>query len=540
MRSKSIFPAAPAAALRHLVPLLFLLVAACGGTGGSTGGGSTGGGGGGSGGVTATLVSLTVTPANPAIKVGTSAQLIATGSYSDGSSRTVSSAVTWTSGTTAVATVTPDGIVSAATVGTSLITVTSNGVSASTTVTVTPPAGISFIYKFGAVPAAGGQPAVALMQASDGNFYGTAQAGGNPGCTVGCGTIFKITPAGVATGMHAFAATPTDGARPESALIQGKDGALYGTTAEGGAFGQGTVYRVALDGTYTTLYSFGAKPNDGAAPVAALVQGSDGDFYGTTSSGGANHCVQIPQAGGNCGTVFKVTAAGVETVLYSFGASASDGVEPTGALVQGNDGNFYGTTVNGGANACSNSGATHNCGTAFRVTPAGVATVLHSFGTGFMPGFLPTDGIAPQGGMILASDGNFYGTTPSGGQGRCGNTFGCGVVYRMTPAGTVTIAYTFSIDNVLNGYGPAPQLIQGRDGNLYGTARSGGQFQCTSCGTVFKLSPSGALTTLYSFGPLITNPSDPLSGVIEGSDGAFYGIIADFPNAGAAVFRLTV
>ncbi len=269
-------------------------------------------------------------------------------------------------------------------------------------------------------------------------------------------------------------------------------------------------------------------------PIGGVIQASDGNFYGTTASGGSNHCIQIPQGGGNCGTVFKVTPDGTETVLYSFGASDSDGVEPTGGLMQASDGNFYGTTQTGGATVCGPSALPHNCGTVFRVTPAGAETVMHSFAA------FPGDGIAPSGGLIQASDGAFYGTTPSG--GNCNLNLGCGTVFRMTSAGQVTILYAFATSNGLDGYGPSPCLIQASDGNFYGTTGSGGTSGGSDLdGTVFKLTPSGVKTTLYSFGPGNTNPSNPNGGVIEGRDGAFYGVTnyAGDPTAGSGtIFKL--
>jgi uncharacterized repeat protein (TIGR03803 family) len=327
-----------------------------------------------------------------------------------------------------------------------------------------------------------------------------------------------MKPDGTETVLYSFGASATDAYSPGAPLIQGKDGALYGTTASGGANGAGTVFKIALDGTYAILYSFGASPSDGIVPVAGLIQASDGNFYGMTSSGGANHCVNIPQAGGNCGTIFKVTPAGVETVLYSFGSSPSDGVEPTGSLIQASDGDFYGTTLDGGANACSDSGGTHDCGTVFKMTPGGAETILHSFGTS------TADGIAPQGTLLQGTDGAFYGTTASGGDGWCGWSAGCGTIFKMTSTGQVTIIHAFSTTSRADGYGPSQFLIQASDGNIYGTTGSGGSALSGLNGTIFKMTPSGTLTTLYSFGPLNENPSDPVGGLIQGTDGAFYGV----------------
>jgi len=514
--------------------LALLLLAACGGGGG-------GGGGGGSGGSPALLVSIAISPARPTMTAGTTLQLNATGTYSDGTTQNLSGSVTWTSSVTQVATVTSNGLVSAVAAGSTLIAATLGGIGTNETVTVTavPPAvTLTFIHNFGSVPGGGDgvQPNGPLLQASDGNFYTTTRAGGANSCSgFACGTIVRVTPAGSEAVMYSFGASATDGYGSSAPLIQGSDGALYGTTAFGGIHGAGTVFRITLAGAYTVLYSFGASASDGTVPVSALVQGSDGNFYGTTSNGGANHCANIPGSGGNCGTVFRLTPTGVETVLHSFGGSPSDGVEPLGSLIQGSDGNFYGTTIDGGANSCAS--GTHNCGTVFRITPAGVVTILHSFGTS------PADGLAPQGPLIQGSDGAFYGTTPSGGGGTCGHQFGCGTVFRITPAGTVTILYAFAtINGRSDGYGPSPFLTQAGDGNFYGTTHSGGAVPADSNGTVFRLTPSGVKTILYSFGPLNTNPSDPGAGVTAASDGAFYGVTS---NSGqghglGTVFKLVV
>jgi len=330
-----------------------------------------------------------------------------------------------------------------------------------------------------------------------------------------------MAPDGTETILYSFGASATDGFFAGGPLIEGKDGALYGTTADGGAYGDGTVFRITPQGAYSIIYSFGASPTDGIGPVAGVIQASDGNFYGTTADGGANHCIQIPQTGGNCGTVFKLTPAGQETVLYSFGGSVSDGVEPIGGLLQAKDGNFYGTTLTGGAGTCGPSALPYNCGTVFRITPTGVETVMHSFAT------FPGDGIAPQGTLIQASDGAFYGTTPSGGGGAGGHDcggYGCGTVFKMTSTGQLTIVYSFATSSNADGYGPAPFLIQANDGNFYGTTGSGGANGGDLAGTIFELTPSGTKTTLYSFGPPNEQPSNPLAGVIQGRDGAFYGV----------------
>jgi uncharacterized repeat protein (TIGR03803 family) len=397
---------------------------------------------------------------------------------------------------------------------------------------------VSYLHTFQLVSTGGGQPNGPLLQANDGNFYGTTRAGGANMCrnnTFPCGTVFKITPSGSYTELYSFGASPVDGYTPSGSLVQGADGALYGVTSSGGDNGAGTVFKITLTGAYNVLYSFGSSASDGIVPVGGLVQASDGNFFGVTASGGSNQCPNIPQAGTNCGTVFKISAAGTYAKLYSFGSSQADGVTPNGPLLQASDGNFYGTTVNGGANSCSTNGETNNCGTVFRITPSGAGAVVYSFGGS------TTNSIAPQGPLIQGRDGALYGTTASGGSGICGQLFGCGTVFRLTLSGNASILHSFATSSRLDGYGPAPYLIQANDGNFYGTTRSGGTQQASQTGTAFRLTQSGIFTVLHSFGPLNSAPSDPLSGVIQGTDGAFYGVTAYSGISGTGtVFKLVL
>lgn len=404
----------------------------------------------------------------------------------------------------------------------------------------TAPAAVTFLHVFGIDPTDAAQPGGLLLQASDGNFYGTSNAGGAPGCSapdgLACGTLYKTTPSGETSVLYSFGRAVTDGWWPTGRVIQGKDGALYGMTYHGGAYGFGTVFRITLDGVYTVLHSFGRSAEDGAVPMGGLVQASDGYFYGATTIGGTNQCAQIPQTGrGNCGTIFKMSATGDTTILYSFGASPSDGVQPNGSLVQGADGNLYGTTANGGANTCTvtmDAGDLHNCGTVFRMTPAGAVTILHSFGA------TPSDGKGPQGPLLVARDGAFYGTTSSGGNlfGRCNSLYGCGTMFRMTTDGSISTVYEFG-KSLQDGSGPSPYLIEGKDGNFYGTTSSGGAIGGDSTGTAFRVTPSGVSTTLYSFGPVNVNPSAPV-GLIQARDGAFYGVTSENGRLGAVAGRI--
>jgi uncharacterized repeat protein (TIGR03803 family) len=365
-------------------------------------------------------------------------------------------------------------------------------------------------------PTDGNEPAGGLFQAGDGNFYGTAENGGTSlNCgSFGCGTIFRVSPSGTYINLRSFNGFPTDGTSPQATLIQGTDGNLYGTANQGGVNGFGTVFRFSLSGNYTNLYSFGNSSTDGASPQAPLVQGSDGNFYGTTFAGGTN---QVPSGGR--GTVFRISPSGVYTSLYSFAGAPKDGSFPQSGLIQGSDGNFYGATGLGGPSANCADG----CGTVFRISPSGIYTNLHNF-----TGFPTTDGSAPSAALVQGSDGNFYGTAASGG------TNGFGTLFRISPSGIYTTLYTFA--GSPDGSAPGG-LVQGSDGNVYGTTGSGGTFDA---GTLFRISPSGIYSNLYSFSGA-PDGYQPVPAIMQGTDGSFYGTTdsGGTNNAGAA-FKLTV
>ena len=351
-----------------------------------------------------------------------------------------------------------------------------------------------------------------LAQGADGSLYGTTYTGGKSDD----GTVFKITKDGVLGTLYTFCSLPncSDGSFPTAGLVLGTDGNFYGTASYGGdltcspPLGCGTVFRITPGGELTTLYSFCAQPNctDGYTPVAGLVQGTDGNLYGTTQNGGAsfNGCT-IDSAG--CGTAFKITPDGVLTMLYSFCAQSNctDGANPDGRLIQGSDGNFYGTTWRGGANGV---------GTVFRLSPAeGTLATLHSFDG--------SDGTNPVAGLVQATDGNFYGTTEGGGSLTC--SAGCGTVFKMNAGGKLTTLYSFCIQtNCTDGYTPMAGLVQGTDGNFYGTTGNGGM---SDYGTIFEITPGGALTTLYSFCTQTncTDGATPYGGLVEGTNGTLYG-----------------
>jgi uncharacterized repeat protein (TIGR03803 family) len=298
-----------------------------------------------------------------------------------------------------------------------------------------------------------------------------------------------------------------DGSDPYFApLLQGADGNFYGTTAYGGAncspYGCGTVFKITAKGVLTTLYSFCTQSycSDGNYPYSGLIQATDGNFYGTTSQGGPS---------GHGGTIFKITPAGKLTTLYSFctQTDCTDGAYVPGGLMQGADGNFYGTTFSGGipdSQYCLG-----GCGTIFKITPQGKLTTLHSF-AGY-----PTEGSAPNAGLMQATNGNFYGTTTSGG------AFDGGTVFEITPRGTLTTLHSFG-SSATDGVAPYASLVLGRDGDLYGTTSAGGS---GSDGTVFKITRTGTLTTLYSFCSQTgcTDGAQPEANLTLGTDGNLYG-----------------
>lgn len=318
-----------------------------------------------------------------------------------------------------------------------------------------------------------------------------------------CATSAMVLPAQTFTTLHSF--MQSDGAGPQ-ALVQGTDGNLYGTTSSSAPPNYaGTIFKIGVGGTLTTIYRFCSQANcaDGSSPSAGPIQASDGNFYGTTSQGG--NTVACFSAG--CGTVFRVTPSGTLRILHTF--DSTDGANPYAGLLQATDGNFYGTTSSGGANGPD--------GTVFKISPSGGLTTLHSFCS---QGASCLDGYFPTAGLVQATDGNFYGTTFSD------------TIFKITPTGTLTTIYYFcSQARCTDGENPSSALIQGTDGNLYGTTTHGGVW---SVGTVFKITLGGKLTTTHSF--TVAEGYYPLAGLIQATDGNFYGTT----QAGGAYGRGTV
>lgn len=338
----------------------------------------------------------------------------------------------------------------------------------------------------------------------------------------------------------------TDGIAPSATLVQGTDGNFYGTSSSGGANGNfGTVFKVAPDGTLTTLYNFCSQANcvDGANPQASLLLGKDGNFYGTTYIGGTN-CVSGTSNTG-CGTVFKITPQGQLTTLYSFcslssGFVCNDGSSPSAALMQAADGNFYGTTAYGGGNTADNNCFCGGLGTVFKISPAGKLTTLYNFCNLTNSNGDCLDGAVPRGALVQTSNGRFYGTTYDGGTGYHNQG---GTIFQLTSSGKLTTLYSFCHKGTtcIDGGYLFAGLTQATNGNFYGVTRYGGY---NGWGTIFEVTAAGKLATLHQF----TQSNEgitPYSALVKGVDGNLYGTApaggayTSTGNSSGTVFRIT-
>lgn len=314
----------------------------------------------------------------------------------------------------------------------------------------------------------GSEPEGRLTQASNGDFYGTTDHGG----TGHAGLIFRISSGGKFAVLHNFCVVSpcTDGESPIS-VMQARNGYLYGTTygSRTNGYDFGTVFALTLNGMLATLHSFSGP--DGSYPIGALLQASNGNLYGTTSQGGSTTSCSADTLPGGCGTVFEITSSGAFTTLHIF--DGSDGALPgyEGTLIEGADGSVYGTTSDGGL--CD-----LGCGTIFKISQAGNFTTLYNF----CAQMNCDDGAAPGESLVLGTDGNFYGTTVAG-----GNSSGSGTIFKITPQGVLTPLYDFcSQPNCADGSQPQTALIQATDGNFYGTTTSGGG--TSGSGSIFRFS----------------------------------------------------
>jgi uncharacterized repeat protein (TIGR03803 family) len=357
------------------------------------------------------------------------------------------------------------------------------------------PATMSQLYSFEGVPDGARPQYSSLIQGKDGNFYGTTPSGG----AHDAGTVFRLTPAGEATVLWSFGAG-TDGNNPYSTLLEARDGNLYGTTTGGGAFSQGTVFRITPSGEETVFWSC-REGWTGTSPVGGLLEGSDGNLYGVTSSGGNF----------NTGTIFRLTPSGYQTgfLLFSTKNGGSFGTD-TGGLMQDTDGNLYALAALGGG---------YGAGAVVKLTvrPDGPLVTYTPFGTPV------ANGAQPVGNTILASDGNFYGVTLGGG------TAGLGTVFRLTPSGALTTLYSFQ-GSASDGSHPSASLIQANDGYLYGVTSEGG---AAGVGALFRVSLAGEEAVVHSFS------DTPAGGLMQGSDGGLYGMTSRGGISGnGTVFQL--
>ena len=327
---------------------------------------------------------------------------------------------------------------------------------------------------------------VSLVQGPDGQLYGTTAGNG-----LTLGTVFKITTSGTLTTLHTFSGS--DGGTPEFGLALGTDGNFYGTASIGGTGNSGTVFKITSSGAFTLLHSLSGS--EGIQP-GLLVLGTDGNFYGTAQGGPAsNGCPH------GCGSIFKITPSGTFTTIHNL--AFGEGVNP-GPLMRASNGVLYGTALTGGRD---------NSGSIFSISSGGTLTLLHSFTIG--------DGAEPQAPLMLASDGNFYEPAGEGG------AYSFGSVIKMAPSGVSTLLYSFCSNiaqNCPDGAQPVGGMTQASDGTIYGTTSLGGAYSFLPGGTIFTITPTGSLTTLFSFNPLNgIDGTEPGGTMLQASDGNFYG-----------------
>lgn len=368
---------------------------------------------------------------------------------------------------------------------------------------------IAILHAFTGRHGDGAYPIGGLIADKAGNLYGTTSWCGKHGQ----GTVFKLAPDGTETVLHSFWDGDGDGAYPYARLIRDKTGVLYGTTTSGGARDWGTVFSLAPDGTEKILFGFG-RYTDGVDPEAGVIEDRQGNIFGTTALGGDHPCDGYK----TCGTVFSLAPDGTETVLHDFAGSKDDGRLPSSGLIEDGAGNLYGETARGGA---------HGAGIVFTLAPDGAETALHDFGGG-------RDGANPAGGLIADKSGNLVGTTGGGG------AYADGIVFSLAPDGSETVLYSFRGGR--DGADPGGALVADEASNLFGATLGGGKY---GLGTVFKLAADGRETVLHQFvggrdgaipkGGLIEDRHGNLYGTTQGGGGAG----CSFENGCGTVFKIS-
>jgi len=366
-----------------------------------------------------------------------------------------------------------------------------------------PPPAFTLLYSFTGGADGGNPSTVTMVRDAQGNLYGTTQFGADVNCNAslhpGCGTVWKLDTAGNLTALYTWSGGTLGGGG--SGLVEDGAGNLFGTAGYGG-LGNGFVFELNQNGTFTDLYDFAAG-SDGDAPTGTLFRDANGNLFGTTLLGGGSTDPLCPNGQG-CGTVFELAANGQYQLLYSF-LNNADGAEPQN-LVADSAGNLYGVTSAGGQGCQPISG----CGTAFQLDASGHKTVLHYFTGG-------SDGGTPLGSLSLDSAGNLYGSTQAGGDLTCpiNGGAGCGVIFKIAPTGAETVLYAFHGGS--DGSVPVSVIPDG-SGNFYGTAQGGPN--PSPCGTVFKLDAQSNLTNLYS--PVGANGCGPIGALVRDSAGNLF------------------
>lgn len=360
-------------------------------------------------------------------------------------------------------------------------------------------------------------PSGPLVQGMNGNLYGVTSQGGGPSrCpsgAAGCGTVFEITPEGQLTTLYNFCQQTycADGAYPWNGLVLATNGNFYGTTNDGGAMGGGTIFEITPEGKFTRLHSFcsskkSASCPDGESPFGALMQAANGNLYGVTDGGG--DYTNCPGRPGGCGLIFQITMAGKYNTFHIFPCSTRtecpDGALPQTGLIQATNGNYIGTTAEGGQN---------RAGFVYEITPGDKLAILYNFCSQADC----SDGSVVVGPPIQAADGTLYGLTQFGG------TYGSGVIYDLTLTKKFTDLYDFCVTGCL---ADPTGLLQATDGNFYGITDFGGTstFCGGGCGVLYQMTSAGALNTLYSFCSQSNCADGGLpTGLMQATNGMFYG-----------------
>jgi uncharacterized repeat protein (TIGR03803 family) len=297
--------------------------------------------------------------------------------------------------------------------------------------------------------------------------------------------------------VYSFADTPDGGLPLYVQLVQGRDGNLYGTTGEGGSSDAGTVFgfdpvaeREVIVANFNNI--------DGDDPWSGVTLATDGYFYGTTFSGGQYK---------DFGVLFKVVPGGSLSVLYNFDADSSDNANPVSPPIEASDGNLYGSTTNYYATS-----------TIYKLTPAGTVSTIT---------YLPYEPIEFP--LLQGSDGNLYGVANGG-------LYNCGAIIKLALSGSVLHTYSFPCSP--GGNGPAGPLIEASDGNYYGVTDKGGKGSGGGYGTIFKMAPNGVISTIYNFENSAVHGGPGPVGLTQGTDGNFYGTtVAGGSYGGGSLFQ---